>query len=258
MLTKYLKFGLMALAMMLLVVVSICMQGCSNEENPVEPVISAGILQGRVVGNMDVPQSEVDALEGSKRQQLGTANKMSLTAKSASIYQWKFGMRDLAISIINQDEVFSTTITDSLGYFSIPKPQGDLSSYTVVVEFSRDGLNGRIVEASLMELLKDRKSGIIELLVPFSNLPECCLSGVSSGLKGDGSASATACTACLDNNGYHSWGRSTPRWIGFYGSDCWLALVFRTNCRNHSYCNGTRNCSPLIGHQTCWHWWWQR
>ncbi|WP_078666694.1 MULTISPECIES: hypothetical protein [Carboxydocella] len=64
---------------------------------------------------------------------------------------------------------------------------------------------------------------------------------------------------CLDNNGWFNYGPSTPEHIGFPGSDCDISLGNYAECwpevfgEGTRYCDGTKNCSRLIGHSMYWH-----
>lgn len=238
-------------------IVMVLVVGCDKQSTMPTTSSEPLVLKGHIVGTMDVPQSEVKLLDNDKLQKLNFSGKLAVSDQSTGIYQWKFNMRDLTVSVIGKDTIFSTSSSDSLGNFSVLRPRDNISDYKLIVEFSRDEFTGTLIETSLAELLGSGKDEV-ELALPFSFKRDCCLLNESASAKDQGATTASGCTSCLDNNGYYSWGRFTPRWIGFYGSDCWLAIVFRTNCWNHSYCNGYRNCSPLIGHNSCWHWWWQR
>lgn len=67
---------------------------------------------------------------------------------------------------------------------------------------------------------------------------------------------------CNDYNGVDSDGRHVHDWTHFKGSDCYwvFAVWMRTpQCAldkwdSTEYCDGTRNCSPAMGHPTKFHW----
>jgi len=68
---------------------------------------------------------------------------------------------------------------------------------------------------------------------------------------------------CNDCNGPYGNCGSPGHVIGdsgggnFWGSDCFWSLVWLPHCvlyhTSYAYCNGSRNCSPLIGHSTTHH-----
>lgn len=221
------------------------------QESDLEYNESIGIAL-RVMGSADIPVQEMALGTEEDLAQLTDLGCRFISRNDGSV-RWEFPMRESVIYQRQNGKILMMTMIDTLGYAQMPLPP-DWDNLEIVLA---NGMGTELESFPYGEMTPNAE-GLISLNYHFSQeTMGCCSEKERSDLEsccngGDG---------CIDDNGpYAFWSCSNWR-SGFYNSDCSYAWAYAGRCsRSGSYCGRSgygSNCSPLIGHNPCWHWWWQ-
>lgn len=218
---------------------------------PAETLVSdgrtpRGFLYGRMAG---IPPDVFVQLSDADRRRLEYYG-CTFKRQADGTVTWEFPIPDRRLTILFDSLVAGLPAIDA--GFELPEPSVKLQRRRPSLRF-----NGQALANPPPLELKTYPNGTVKVEWQFHFDAAGCVHHRPKGAP-EIEGSCTNCGACVDNNGFYDyWGCRTSRWLGFPGSDCNAAYVFvgRCNLVNDAYCDGTRNCSPLIGHPRCWHGW---
>ena len=224
------KLGVLLLATMLFSCFSFMDLTNSASANP-----EKGRINGKLQFIIHVPKEELDKIPADKKE------RMKQEPKNGTVVDLPDGSRNIVLYPPNF-EVFvdgKSVKTDKEGNFPINSSK---NSVELEIKFGKT-----VIEKQKFDLSKEGRQVVFTVEKDIRKIME----NMSNTEVSKGEIGVQARIPCLDDNG-------GSRCTAFIDSDCYYALIWFTklecwqeamdDTEANLWCNGTRNCSPSMGH----------